>query len=217
MLSVISLVSQKGGVGKSSIAINLAVLAATDIKTCIIDCDPQGTCVAWYESRANQDPAIIPADQVGFLPETLSRLDAAGFDLAVIDTAGSDAPATREAMRVADFCLVPLRPSRPDLMATVPTVEALRALDRQFNLVLSQAPSNPQSRVSQAVQRRLESSASFAPVILVSRMDWQHSYALGQSVTEYAPTSRAAVEVAELWSWTKRQLEASHGQEKRRA
>ena len=214
---VISLVSQKGGVGKSSIAINLAVLAAADVKTCIIDLDPQGTCVAWYELRANQDPAVIPADQAGLLPETLDRLEAAGFDLVVIDTAGSDAPNSREAMRAADLRLVPLRPSRADLVATLPTIEALTAMGQRFHLVLSQAPASPQSRVSQAVQRRLESAATFAPVILVNRMDWQHSYALGQSVTEFAPLGRAAIEVTELWIWTKRQLESPYGQEKRRA
>ncbi len=212
---VISLVSQKGGVGKSSIAINLAALA--DSKACIIDLDPQGTCVAWYDSRANQEPAVIPADKVGSLEETLKRLDAAGFGLAVIDTAGSDAPSSREAMRAADLCLVPLRPSRADLMATLPTIEALTAMGRRFSLVLSQAPTSPQSRVSQAVQRRLESAATFAPVILVNRMDWQHSFALGQSVAEFNPSGRAATEVAELWVWIKRQLEVVNGQEKRRA
>jgi chromosome partitioning protein len=148
----------------------------------------------------------------------LSRLDDAKFKLIIIDTAGSDAPSSREAMRAADLCLVPLRPSRADLVATLPTIEALAAMRKRFVLVLSQAPASPQSRVSQAVQRRLESAASFAPAILVNRMDWQHSFALGQSVTEFAPMGRAAIEITELWTWLKRQLvERSHAQEKRRA
>ena len=56
MLSL-CLVTQKGGTGKSGLAINLAVLADADgLKTCILDLDPQGTVSDWYESRAAENP-----------------------------------------------------------------------------------------------------------------------------------------------------------------
>jgi chromosome partitioning protein len=93
------LVTQKGGTGKSTMAINLAVLADADgVKTCLIGLDPQGTVTDWYEARAETAPAVVASGDIGDLGEALERLDRAGLRFVVIDTFGVDAHSTRVAM-----------------------------------------------------------------------------------------------------------------------
>ncbi len=67
-MRVISFVTQKGGTGKSTLAVNLAVTAeANGERVCILDLDPQGTSAAWYETRAAETPSVLDHDQAGQL------------------------------------------------------------------------------------------------------------------------------------------------------
>ena len=143
----------------------------------------------------------------------------AGFTLAIIDTPGSDSHATRGAMRAADLCLVPVRPSEADLKATEPTIRALTALTRPFALVINQAPTSRQVRLTGAVNMRLRAFGDVAPTALAARIDHQYAYALGLGAMEFASKGKAATEVAELWSWCKKKMGGhAHGhQTKRRA
>jgi chromosome partitioning protein len=219
-MRVISFVAQKGGVGKSSLALSLAVTAeAAGEKVCIVDLDPQGTAASWYETRSAESPPVLDHNQTGDLPPTLARLRLAGFTLVVIDTAGVDSHATRGAMRSADLCLIPVRPSEPDVKATMPTVRALEGMGRAYALVINQAPTSKQVRLTQAVTVRLSSAGFVVPVPIAARIDHQYAYALGQGVSEYASDGKAAAEVAELWAWCRKRMEKQDNdeQEKRRA
>ncbi len=217
-MHVISFVTQKGGTGKSTLAVNLAVAAETaGEKVCILDLDPQGTSAAWYQARASETPAVLDHNQASDLTETLTRLKRGGYSLIVIDSPGVDSHATRGAMRAADLCLVPVRPSEADLKATMPTVKALAALGQAFALVINQGPTNPKARLTGAVTTRLSCNGAVIPVPVGYRMDHQYAYALGQGVLEYAPTSKAAEEVTSLWAWCKKQLGTSYEEKKRRA
>ena len=153
------------------------------------------------------------------MPETPARLRAAGFTLVVIDTPGIDSHATRGAMREANMALVPVRPSEADVKATMPTVRALEAMDRPYALVINQAPTNEQARLTTAVSIRLSTSGEVVPVPIAARIDHQYAYALGQGVHEYAPDGKAAAEIGELWAWAKKRMEAASGtaKTKRRA
>ncbi len=213
-MRVLSLVTQKGGTGKSALTVSLAVAAeAAGEHVCILDLDPQGTSASWYEARSAETPAVLSLDQVGplaKLSETLSRLRAAGYTLAILDTAGRD-DANREPMRLATLALVPVRPSEADVRATMPTVRALEALGRPYALLINQAPSGRQARLTAAVSMRLSTSGEVVPVPVASRIDHQYAYALGQGVQEYAPDGKAAAEVAEVWAWCRKRMENDHG------
>ena len=85
-------------------------------------------------------------------------------------------------------------------------------------MVVNQASTNRQARITSAVTTRLSTSGAVVPVPIAQRIDHQYAYALGQGVSEYAPEGKAAEEVADLWSWCRKQLEVNHGQQtKRRA
>lgn len=217
-MNVLSFVTQKGGTGKSTLTVSLAVAAeATGEKVCILDLDPQGTSASWYQSRTAETPAVLDHNQAGSLPQTLARLEKA-FSLVIIDTPGIDSHGTRGAMQSADLCLVPVRPSEADLKATLPTIKALTAIGRPFGLVINQASTNKQARLTAAVTTRLSTTGMVVPVPIAARIDHQYAYALGQGVSEFAPDSKATAEVAELWAWCRKQMEMKHGEQaKRRA
>lgn len=219
-MRVICLATQKGGTGKSTLAVSLAVAAEADgEKPVVIDMDPQGTSAHWHHMRAAESPPVLDHNEATSLEPTLAKLGAAGFTLAVIDTPGSDSHATRAAMRAADLCLVPVRPSEADVKATEPTTKALLALGRPFALVINQAPPNRQARLTSAVALRLSTSGTVAPSALAARIDHQYAYALGLGVTEFSPKSKAAAEIADLWAWCRKTLKVgAHDQQtKRRA
>lgn len=218
-MNVISFVSQKGGPGKSHLAISLAVAAEeAGERVCIIDLDPQRTTFDWYESRAAETPAVLDQNAVTNLTATLQQLSAAGFTTTIIDTPGHDSHATRGAMQAADLCLVPVKPDQANVKATMPTIAALGGMQRRFALVINQAPTNRQVRLTTAVTLRLSSSGEVVPIAQGNRMDHPYAYALGQGVTEYAPAGKAAEEITALWGWCRKQLEVqTHEQTKRRA
>jgi chromosome partitioning protein len=221
-MHVVSFVNQKGGTGKSMLAINLAVAAeAAGEKVCLIDLDQQGTVAHWYETRTAETPAVLDCGQVDNLPAAVERLAQSGFTLAVVDTMGVDTHATRGAMLVADLCLIPIRPAGPDLHASRPTMAALRAIGRDFALVINQSTPNKVAKITGVVMASLAHDGPVVPVAMASRMDHQYAYALGQAVLEYAPEGKAAEEIRELWAWCRKRLarkETDHDeQEKRRA
>jgi chromosome partitioning protein len=87
-------------------------------------------CQSSYQARAAETPAVLDHNQASDLAETLRTLG--GFSVIVIDSPGIDSHATRGAMRAANLCLVPVRPSEADLKATMPTIKALHALAQPF-------------------------------------------------------------------------------------
>lgn len=217
-MDVISFVTQKGGTGKSTLALNLAVAAEqAGERVCVIDLDPQGTAAAWYEARTVETPAVVTGEHVPDLDKALTRLRANGFTLVILDTAGVDSHATRGAMAAAKLCLVPVRPSEADIRATAATIASLASMGKRYAFVLNQAPPAPKARLTAAVSFRLSTSAPVAPLAVATRMDHQYAYALGQSVSEYDPAGKAAAEIAELWIWCRKQLGLHDEQEKRRA
>ncbi len=218
-MKIIAFVTQKGGTGKSTLALSLAVAAeAGGQKVCVLDLDPQGTSAGWYETRSAETPAVVSADQAGNLTDTIGKLAKADYSLVVIDTAGVDSHATRGAMQSADLCLIPVRPSEADIKATTATIAALASMGKRFAFIINQAPAARKARLTTAVAMRLSTSAPVSPVPIAARIDHQYAYALGQGVTEYDPEGKAAAELVELWEWCQKTIGMKHDEQtKRRA
>lgn len=206
-MHIVSFVTQKGGTGKSHLAISFAVAAeAAGERVCILDLDTQSTVAEWYEARTAETPAVLNHNEAANLDKVLSALKGADFSLVVIDTPGNDSHATRGAMKAADLNLVVVRPSEADLKATKPTIAALIDMGQRFALVINQASPNKQARLTSAVTTRLSTSGMVVPVSVAYRMDHQYAYAMGQGVHEYDRDGKAAQEINELWAWTRKQL-----------
>jgi chromosome partitioning protein len=209
-MRTITLVTQKGGAGKTTLAASLAVAAAeAGEKVVALDLDPQGSLAAWGDTRTAEAPAIdrLGPDRLGELPAILNALAAQGFTLAILDTAGIASTGGNLAMQAADLALIPARPSRLDLQATMPTIETLMRLGmrQRFAFVLNQCPTGRNSRAAEAASG-LAMFGVLAEPFLTQRADHQDALAAGQGVTEFAADGKAAEEVRCLWAWADRKM-----------
>lgn len=212
-MRTITLVTQKGGSGKTTIAASLAVAAGqAGEKVIALDLDPQGSLAAWGDMRSVEEPAVdqIGPDNLANLPAILKALAAEGYTLAILDTAGIASTGGNLAMQAADLALIPARPSRLDLQATMPTIEALMRLEmrERFAFVLNQCPAGRNSRATEAANG-LGMFGVLAEPMLTQRADHQDALAAGQGVTEYASDGKAADEIRALWIWTARKMKGT--------
>lgn len=123
----------------------------------------------------------------------------------VIDTAGDFTPEITAALRESDLTLIPVRPSILDVTAVRRTVEGLEILERSFAFVLSQIMPTSPARAEEAAKALFE-SGRLAPALIGSRADFLDAMLVGQGVTEFAPSGRAAGEIRELWAWIKSEM-----------
>ncbi|GJD37161.1 nucleotide-binding protein [Methylobacterium aerolatum] len=207
---VIAVAVQKGGTGKTTLVASLAVAAAqAGERVTAFDTDPQGSLSAWGTLRTAPEPAtdrLRPWEFAQFAP-ILEQLGERGRTLVVVDTPGSSIGGVAAILRLADLVLVPIRPSRLDLMAALPTIEVLadQGMRDRLALVLNQCPPAPSPRTT-LYAAQLDGLGVMAEPAILQRVDHQDAIALGRGVTEHAPLGLAAQEIRSLWSWIDRRI-----------
>jgi chromosome partitioning protein len=202
---VLALVTQKGGSGKSTLAVGLAVAAMENgERVAFIEADPQGTISKWKERRGKPYPRVDRVADPTEIERALSRLEAEGIWLAIIDTAATNNALAMHAIARADLCLIPARPSPADIEAAIPTLVAVRRLKRRFAFVLNQTPPRG-CRLSEAATS-LNSLGVLALPYVGQRNDHQDALGAGFGVTEFAKGGRASEEIRELWRWVLNKL-----------
>ena len=200
-MHVVALVTQKGGTGKSSLAVALAVAAEErGLKVAVVDTDPQGTATEWSKRRQAPTPEVIPLNWAA-LSSRLYALERAGHDLVFVDTQGADGHASAAAIREAHLCLLPVRPSIADIEAAKPTVRDLSDRQKAFAFVLNQCPVGGRTQRTSNAFRALQLVSAVADVSLAMRADHMDALACGLGVTEHDPRGKAAAEVRALLDW----------------
>ena len=199
---IIGLLNQKGGVGKTTIAVNIAaVFAKADARVLLVDADPQGSALAW--SAAREVNPIFPV--VGMPTPTLHRdlpQVARDYEHVVIDGAPRVNELGRAAIMASDLVVVPVQPSPYDVWASADIVRLVNEA-RQFKEALSAVFAINRKIVNTAIGRDVAGAlAEFGfPVLaatLHQRVVYAESAAQGLSVVEAAPNSEAAREIALL-------------------
>lgn len=202
---VIAFVTQKGGSGKSTLAFCCAVRAEEmGRRVLLLDMDPQATTELWYQDREAQAPRLARI-KPGELDQAVRGAANEAFDFVLIDTPGRDEPATAAAIRVADFCIIPCRPTPGDMKATPATVATIKRLGKPAAFVLTQTPPRG-ARIVEA-EKGLSMLGMVAPVRIVQRSAYQDAQGMGLGVTEYDPEGKAAAEMRELWDWIIRKMD----------
>jgi chromosome partitioning protein len=210
-MQTIVLATQKGGSGKSTLAIGLALAAIqAGHNVRLIETDSHGTLSNWQSRRIYAEPMVEPVYSAGEIEQRLQSLDRDGVTLTIVDTAGGVSAATTAAIRYADLCLIPARPSVADIEATASTLSTIRAWNKPFAFVLNQTPIRGQ-RVTGAATAlshgaALEMSDVLARPFIVMRNDHQDALSAGLAVSEYAPASKSADEIRGLWQWVETRL-----------
>ncbi|NOJ39594.1 ParA family protein [Bradyrhizobium sp. WSM 1791] len=210
-MQTIVLATQKGGSGKSALAIGLALAAIQAGHTVRrIETDSQGSLSNWQSRRAYAEPIVEPVYAANDVEQRLQSLDRDGVTLTIIDTAGGVSATTNSAIRYADLCLIPARPSLADVEATAATLRVIRACLKPFAYVLNQTPirgahlSNAESALSEEAARDI--ADVIAKPFIVMHNDHQDALSAGLAVSEYTPGGKSAEEIRGLWQWIEARL-----------
>jgi chromosome partitioning protein len=210
-MHTIVLATQKGGSGKSTLAIGLALAAKNaGHNVRLIETDPQGTLSNWQSRRGTAEQIVETIYNVGRIEARLEQLASGGVTLVVIDTASGVSAITAAAIRCADLCLIPARPTVTDIESSAATLKAVRAWKKPFAFVLNQTPVRGR-RIDTAAhalggEDAREMNGLIARPFISMRNDHQDALASGLGVSEYAASGKSAEEIAQLWRWTEARL-----------
>ena len=198
-MKTLVILAQKGGSGKTTIAVHMAVCAARqNRKTALLDIDPQGSAYGWNESRDEGHKLDAAKAEAGQIPALLEQAKHGGIDLAIIDTAPHSDSAAAIAVQFADLVLIPCRPARFDLDAIASTVQIANVAKKPVAVVINAAPRGKLADEARAALER--QGIMVIDTVLHQRAAYSHAVIDGRSVHEYEPDGKAAAEIDELYN-----------------
>jgi chromosome partitioning protein len=196
----VAVIAQKGGVGKTTLALHLGVEAAKSGPVAIIDIDPQSSAAQWADARVATDPSVIACPPAR-LALTLHRAQRSGNRVAFIDTAPAVESPALAAVRAADFCLIVSRPGILDLRSIGVNVEIAKLAGKPVAAVINAAPAQGGQALAAAEIVQKWYGVEVCPVIVHQRAVLGHALARSKCAQEVEPAGKAAAEVAALWDW----------------
>jgi chromosome partitioning protein len=199
---IISLLNQKGGVGKTTLTVSIAVnLAKKGYKVLLVDSDPQGSALNWSANREDETPFSIMAMPKAILHKELPKFED-DYDIILIDGPPSVFNVTRSAVMVSDLVLIPVQPSPYDIWAVEPIVELVKDStlfdeNKQAFFIINRKIVN--TAIGREVVKVLQEFD--LPVMkshICQRVSFAESAGAGQTITETEPKSTAGKEIEKL-------------------
>jgi chromosome partitioning protein len=205
--TVMTIAQQKGGAGKSTLAIHLAVAwSSVGKRVAIVDIDPQASVSQWDERRgqALNGHAVLPGADLPHVIKlsgwrTVAEVERLGreHDIVLIDSPPHAATEARIAVRAARLVIVPMQPSVMDLWATKATLDMAKAERVAALIVLNRVPAR--SRAADAVAAEVASlGIPMADARIGNRVALASALHRGKGITEYEASSIAAREIEAL-------------------
>ncbi|HXQ14689.1 MAG TPA: AAA family ATPase [Caulobacteraceae bacterium] len=203
-MRTLAVVGRKGGSGKTTVAVNLALAAERrGTRALIADTDPQRSALAALKGRSEPGPQCVATTGAKLFALQVAAVRD-GFDLMIIDTPACGEEDLGHALVLSEMSLLVLRPTFLDLAAAVRTVDVANRLGRPAVAVVNQAPPARRGAESPVVRRALEALALMrlpvAPAVLRSRLGYQTGLATGRAAEELGD-AEAGREVAALWGY----------------
>ena len=195
----LAMIAQKGGTGKTTLALSLAVAAEVAGRSVlVVDLDPQASACKWGDRRERETPGVIDA-QPARLAAALAKAEQAGVDVAIVDTPARVEQAALEAARVADLVLIPCKPSILDLETVRTTVELVQGRAKRPPLVVLNAVPAQGSRHEQAVEAITAMGLEVCATQVGHRVAFEYAAQAGMTVMEYEPDGKAASSIRHLY------------------
>ena len=209
-MRVLGLLSRKGGVGKTTLAVHLAVLAQQEgRRTLLIDLDPQRSAASWFRVRKAETPLLLETDP-DRLADMLEAAKAEDIELAVIDTRPSVEADAVHVATLSDLILVPTRPAILDLRAILGTLDVMKGAASRSQIVLNACPPPRGAGKATTTGDARRALAAFgvpvAAVPIVNRTLFSTALLSGQTAGEVEPDGKAAKEMRALWRLVEKEL-----------
>lgn len=197
-MHTIALVCQKGGAGKTTMAIHLAVEGQRrGLKTLLIDIDPQASAAKIMDRRGDNPPDVA-TEAAGRLEKAIQAASSQRYDLVIIDTAPQADRAAAQAAKVADLVVAPLQPSIVDLDAVDATIDVCKLAGVPILFVMNRVPA--QGREIEGTETAIKKRGmKIATIRWGERKAFKYPFMRGLVAQEVEPNSRAAEEVAGLF------------------
>jgi chromosome partitioning protein len=193
-MQVVTVITQKGGSGKTTLALSLAVAAMqAGQNVVIIDVDSQATASVWADRREGKPPVVIPT-LAARLPHVLKTAAETGVDLVVIDTPPRAEQAALAAARVSELVLIPCRAKLFDLETVATTLELIRSTGSRHIAAVLNAISARGTRHTDAKALLEGLGIPVCPTALGNREAFSDATIRGQVALEYEPAGKAAIE-----------------------
>ena len=208
-MKTICVLAQKGGTGKTTLCVHLAVLASElGQRVRVIDLDPQASASAWRRRRREDAPEVLKRD-AGNLGAELNMAERGRTDLVLLDTAPHSSHEAATAVAVADLVLIVSRPAILDLEAIGESVKIVKAQGNPGAIVLNACPPPHRGGETAIVREAREALGIYglplSPVSVSQRAAFSHALIDGRAVTEFESAGKAAAELRGLWDWVETQ------------
>jgi chromosome partitioning protein len=204
-MKTIAFLSQKGGSGKTTLTVHMAVAACeSGERVVIVDTDPQKSASVWSDARENETPIVATVGALE-LPQVLDAARGERMTYALVDTAPHATPDATLIAENVDLVVIPCRPTAFDIAAAGAAVNIVRAANVPAVFVLSACP----FRAPEIVETRgilAEYGFPVSPIEIVDRRSFARAVATGRAVTEFESEGKAANEIRALWAWIKEKV-----------
>ena len=208
-MKTLAVLSRKGGTGKTTLAIHLAVAAENAGQTvALIDLDPQASAAKWHDTREDETPFVVAAP-ASRLPEVLKRAENAGATFAILDTAPHTETAALDAANTAEMALIPCKPALIDLQAITSTINVTRLANVPETRIVFNAVPPRGDRVDQAREAVKVFDVPCAPCEVGNRIAFVDAYNAGLTAQEFEPRGKASREIRELYTYISSEMGVS--------